>query len=340
MPRTLVTGATGFVGRNLVQRLRSRGDEVRCLVRKTANTATVATLTSLGAECVSGDVTDPASLPAAVADVDVVYHVAGLTHSLDVRDFVRVNCDGPCHLAEACSRNVNPPVLISVSSLAAAGPSPFDRPRSEVTPPQPVSYYGRSKLQGEIVLHPFADRVPITIVRPPGVFGAWDVTVLEAYRLVKHGWHLVPGWTRHRVALVDVADLVEALITAGSRGQRLRSGSGPDAQYTGYYFTAHPEQPSFAEIGTLLAEALDRNRPWTVKVPGPLCWAVAACAEGVARFRRKPALFSFDKIREAVAGSWICDITRARTELGFAPAQSLGQQLRDTAAWYRDRKWL
>ena len=77
MPRTLVTGATGFIGRNLVERLRGQGDHVRCLVRKTANPAALAALTALGAELVQGDVTDPASLPAAVQDIEVVFHVAG-----------------------------------------------------------------------------------------------------------------------------------------------------------------------------------------------------------------------------------------------------------------------
>jgi nucleoside-diphosphate-sugar epimerase len=340
MPRALVTGATGFVGRNLVEVLRARGETVRCLVRRTANPRSVNALAALGAELVHGDVTDPASLPAAVAGVEVVYHVAGLTLTLRPEEFARVNAEGPRLLAAACAASDNPPILIAVSSLAAAGPSPPQRPRGEDHPPQPVSKYGRSKWQGEVVLHRFADRVPTTIVRPPGVFGPWDTHVLEAFRLVRQGWHLTPGWSSHRVAVVAVSDLVEGLLRAAERGRRLTPGAGPDAAYQGYYFVAHEEQPTFADMGRLIAAALGRRRPFTLKVPGPLCWGVAGIAEVVARWRRRPALFNIDKMREATAGSWVCRIDRARSELGWQPQAPLVEQLRATAQWYIEQGWL
>ncbi len=340
MARALVTGATGFVGRNLVERLRGRGDSVRCLVRATANPVTIAALTALGVELSPGDVTDPSSLGAAVAGVEAVYHLAGLTLAFNPRDFVRVNAEGTRHLAEACAAAATPPTLVAVSSLAAAGPSRPGHPRSEEEPPRPVSDYGRSKLLGELVLHRTAGRVPTTVLRPPGVFGPWDTHVLEAFRLAKRGWHLVPGLAPHRVALVAVSDLVEAMLSAAERGRRLTSGEGPDAEYSGYYFVAHPEQPTFAETGRLFAEAMGLRAPRILRVPGPLCWGVAGFAEGIGRIRRRPALFNFDKIREATAGSWTCRIERATAELGFRPGAPLAEQLRQTALWYAERGWV
>jgi hypothetical protein len=66
---------------------------------------------------------------------------------------------------------------------------------------------------------------------------------------------------------------------------------------------------------------------------------VAGVAEGVGRLRRKPALFNFDKMREATAGSWVCRVERAGCELGFRPAAPLAEQFRDTARWYAEQKW-
>ena len=219
-------------------------------------------------------------------------------------------------------------------------PFPADQSRSEELPPNPVSLYGKSKLGGEIVLHPFADRVPITIVRPPGVFGPWDVHFLEAFRLVRRGWYLSPGVGQPRMALISVNDLAAALLLAAEKGRRLLPGDGPDAVFQGYYFVAHEEQPTFPELGRLIAMALNRKPPWIVKVPSPLCWALAGLVEFAGRMRRKQGLFNFDKAREATAGSWICRTDRACAELGFRPSGSLLDQLRDTAGWYAEQNWL
>jgi nucleoside-diphosphate-sugar epimerase len=120
MVRALVTGATGFIGSHLVERLMRDGVEVRCLVRCPRRAAA---LRARGATLVAGDVTDPSSLRAAVADADVVHHLAGLTLAFNFRDFLRVNAAGTANLAAACARVETPPVLVYVSSVAAAGPS-------------------------------------------------------------------------------------------------------------------------------------------------------------------------------------------------------------------------
>ncbi|MFH1919756.1 MAG: NAD-dependent epimerase/dehydratase family protein [Planctomycetota bacterium] len=121
MARVLVTGASGFIGSHLVAALVARGDCVTALVRKTS---CLDRLESLGVSLARGDVTDPASLQRAVADQSVVYHLAGLIRSLRTRQLYTVNGEGVHHIAEACAGEPEPPVLVVVSSLAAAGPSP------------------------------------------------------------------------------------------------------------------------------------------------------------------------------------------------------------------------
>ena len=134
MAKVLVTGASGFIGTHLVAALAARGDEVACLVR---NSSKADHLPALGARLVFGDVTQRDSLPAAVAGQQVVYHLAGLTRTLQDRQFYEVNFRGAANLARTCARQETPPVLVHVSSLAAAGPVVNGRARVESDPPRP-----------------------------------------------------------------------------------------------------------------------------------------------------------------------------------------------------------
>lgn len=332
----LVTGASGFIGPHLVRVLHREGRRVRCLVRKTSQTAA---LVELGAELVTGDVTDAASLAVAVEGADEVYHLAGVTKSFRPEGFQSVNELGTRNLVEVCAASAAPPVLVHVSSLAAAGAAPLGRDRHEADPAAPVSAYGRSKRAGELVAEAFADRVPTTIVRPPIVFGEGDRDMLQMFVPIRWtGIHFVPSLATRHVSLVYAGDLAEGLLLAAERGKRVAKDNPPAGQ--GYYFIAFDDQPSYADLGRMCGRALGRR--WTLATPTPefLSWSIAGMNELAARVRRKPGIVNFDKIREASAGSWICSTARARDELGFRPTATLIERLEQTARWYRDERWL
>ena len=219
-----------------------------------------------------------------------------------------------------------PPILLVVSSLAAAGPSPHGRLRRESDPACPVSNYGRSKRAGELAAAQFADRVPLTIVRPPVVFGEGDPAMLSMFRPIK--WlrvHVVPGFTEHRASMLHAADLAAGLIAAAQRGERIVPES-TDGDSRGHYFFAADVHPTFAEWGWLIARSLGRRRVQVVRAPEFLGWGLACGSEAWSRLRR-PHIFSVDKLREATAGSWVCDADRAHRELGFSVAADLETQL-------------
>ena len=117
----LVTGANGFIGQHLVRRLIERGCRVTCLVRATSH---IDELRSVGAQMVTGDVTERTSIEQAltISRAGIVFHLAGLVRALRTDDFVRVNTGGTESVAAACACLNNPPRLVVVSSLAAAGP--------------------------------------------------------------------------------------------------------------------------------------------------------------------------------------------------------------------------
>ncbi len=332
MADVLITGASGFIGFHLAEALLRRGDQVAGLVRTTSN---VSQLESLDIQLVRGDVVDVDSLRRAVAGKQVVYHLAGLTKARRRNDFFRVNEVGAKNIAAACLGETNPPTLINVSSLAAAGPARDGLAKRESDAMAPVSWYGKSKLAGEAAVRQFAAEVPTTIVRPPIVFGEADANFLQIVRPIQRiGIHTVPGYAANTFSLIHAADLASLLILAAELGERL-SEQGEQ----GVYFAEAEERVSYSGLGQLIGDALERSvRP--LPLPHAAIWLAAGVGQCMLRpFGKTPAL-NIDKAREATAGSWYCNCEKANTQLGFAPGKPLPERMRETINWYKSNGWL
>src|ERR1044072_1834839 len=145
--KILITGATGFVGSHLVDRLVECGKRVRCLVRKSSN---LRYLKHPELEFVYGGFDESTDWAAAFADVDMVYHVAGLTFARRAQDYFTVNHKGTeAIISAALNFRHQIKKFVHISSLAAVGPGTKDKPVDEETKPTPITPYGRSKLMGE-----------------------------------------------------------------------------------------------------------------------------------------------------------------------------------------------
>ncbi len=323
----LVTGATGFIGSTLAALLVSRGTKVRALVRRTSRREG---LERIGTEMVVGDVTDPASLPAAVEGCDVVVHLAGLVKALGRRELFRVNVEGTRHLARACAEAARPPVLVLVSSLAAAGPSGPAHARTEEDAPEPVSLYGQSKLQAEEALRTFAG-LQATVLRPPIVYGPGDKEVMPPLlRMARLGIILKAGFAEKRYCLVHVEDLCAGILAAAERGRRLgRSGS------EGIYFLSDGDEHSWDDVGEAVCAALGRHG-LVLPLPDVAGLPVALVSSVLAALTRRPAILSFDKMREMRQAAWTCSSARAQRELGWRPRFQLAEGIRQSVEWFRE----
>ena len=177
--KAALTGGTGFVGGHLAEALAAHGADVSALVRSPARCER---LRALGSRLVEGDLDDEAALARLVKSRDVVFHVAGLVAARSAADFLRANRDGARRVAEAAARE-GVGRLVLVSSLAVTGPSPAGGALDESSGPGPLTAYGRSKQAGEEAVRDTG--VPVTIVRPPAVYGPRDRAFLNVFRTAR-----------------------------------------------------------------------------------------------------------------------------------------------------------
>lgn len=321
--RTLVTGATGFVGSHLAEALRRRGDEVTALARSAAKAAALA---PLGMRVVPGDLHDRPALLEAVEGQDVIYHVAGVVAARSEADFLVANRDGTRNLLEAAGRAGTARVVL-VSSMAAAGPSVRGRPLRGDEPPRPVTAYGRSKLAAEQVVA--ASPLAWSIVRPPMVYGPRDREVLKMFRLARLGIAPVLGDGTQELSAVHGADLAEALIAVGTSAAAVRRT----------YYACHPEVFTGADFARAVGRAMDRT-PALVRVPAPLGRRVLMVTGAAARLVGQTTILTADKANEFFQPAWTGDPGPLTQDTGWRAARDLRTGLEETYRWYRTAGWL
>ena len=326
--KVLLTGANGFVGSHILDKLCARGLATAALLRPASNQRFIqAHLPRLEARI--GFLSDPQSLDAALQDVTHVIHCAGCTKALRKSEFYEVNQAGTRNVVEAINRQQGRILrLVHLSSLAAGGPASPDKPAREDDLPHPVSEYGRSKLAGEQELHD-ACKTEYVILRPPAVYGPRDEAFLPLFKAVQA--HILPrfGGGRQTLSLVFAEDLAEAVATCLTH---------PAAAGKTFYVASGEVTTARAVAG----EIAGQMKTWTLplSLPTVALWPLCCLQETLSWLTRRPNVLSRQKYAELREPGWVCDPTRLRQEAGFAGGTTLKNGIAKTLAWYRQERWL
>ncbi len=319
-----VTGGTGFVGSHLVDALLARGARVRCLVRTDPKW-----LEGLDIDVVTGTLHDQTVLEQGVNGADVVFHIAGRTRAPELDAFIRDNVDGTENLMRAIAQSGSVTRTVIASSLAAVGRGGSGIVDESVAL-EPVSDYGHSKALMEERLQPWFDRTPLTIIRPPAVYGPRETDILTFFQSVSKGLCPIVGdGSVPSLSLVHAADLTEGILLSGTHDRAIGQT----------FFLGGPAQVAWHQVRDAAAAALDR-RVLTLPIPRAIVPFVGAVSEWGGRlFGQYPPL-NREKAREILEAALMCESGKAARELGYAPSVELSTGIAETIAWYRERGWL
>jgi len=321
-----VTGATGFIGSHLVDALVCRGHDVTCLARSPEKARGLA---HLSVRVVYGSMDSAQSLASLVDRQDAVIHAAGLTKAQTPEEYIRVNVGGTENLLSALAgADGRLRHFVYFSSAETMGPSNNGRSLTEAEAFRPYSAYGKSKVMAEERLVGLSQRIPVTIVRPPAVYGPRDRDFAILFRMISRGIFPIVS-PSPAFSVVYVKNLVAGICQAIERPQGIGLRS--------YFFTDGPAI-SWQDFGETVARALGR-RPLRLNVPLAVVRAIGALMGVLSSITGKTSILSRDKIHE-MTGSWVFSDQRARQELDYQPAFSTEQGIAETAAWYRNEGWL
>ena len=321
---TLVTGATGFIGANLVRELLRDGVEIRVLVRPTSDRRALA---GLPVQVAVGDLTDPASLAPALRGVSVLHHVAAdyRLWARDPRELYRTNVEGTRALLGAAGA-AGVARVVYTSSVGTLGLPADGTPATETTPvslEDMVGDYKRSKFLAEREAEAAAARgLPVVIVNPSAPVGAWDWKPTPTGKmLVDYLRGRMFAYLETGLNIVHARDVARGHILAAERG---RVGER--------YILGH----ATGNLG--LREIFERLAPYTGipaprwRLPYPAALAFAALFEGVARLTGGEPLASRTAVRMA-AKRMFFDPGKAIRELGL-PQTPVDTALRDAVDWF------
>ena len=319
--KALVTGATGFIGSHLTEALLKKGFAVTCLVRSTSN---LKYLEDLNVRTVQGDCSRLESLYEAVEGVDYVFHLAGLTKACSEADFSVANGQGTANILKAVlEKNAGIKRFVHVSSLAAVGPSSNGVPLREDCAALPVSFYGRSKLEGEQLVLKHREDIPVVVIRPPAVYGPRDRDMLVFFRLVKAG--IAPVWGECHYSFIYIEDLIHGILLSA-----LDENAGGEI-----FFMSDGVIYSSDDIINAIADAVQK-RPVKLKIPR----FILSVAGLISERSGKASIINADKIRELKHLNWVCDMSKAAKRLKFEPQVKIKEGARWTFDWYRIHQWL
>lgn len=298
-PTVALTGATGFIGRSISDRLLRHGWRVRALVRPASPHSD---RLMPGCEPVEVALTPGnTALKEALRGADALVHAAGAVRGQGYADFRAANVDSVRAAAQALAAVAPDTPMLLMSSLAASRPE--------------LSAYARSKRDGEAVLAAQSG-IRWTVLRPPAVYGPGDREMRPLFDWLRRGIAPIVGPRERRLSLIHVADLAAAVQAWVAAPQEAAGG----------YFAIDDGRPGGYDWDALIAAAAG-GRARRVPVPRALLMTLGAINSAAARVTGYSPMLTPGKVREVCHPEWLCDNRAFSAATGWQPRIDLAEGL-------------
>jgi nucleoside-diphosphate-sugar epimerase len=314
----LLTGATGFLGRNVLLRALSEGKEVLPAVRNADKLL----------QQLRFEQRDPQkiqllpALPDRWPRISPRYAIlgGGVLFERNRSDYFCTNVDWTLATLRALPPECR---TVVVSSLSAGGPTPDGKAaRSEEDVDAPITWYGESKLAMERAIRREFPNRPITILRPPMILGPRDTATLPLFRMARGAVRIKPGLRAKSYSFIAVDDLVTAIFLA------LEREPCPQASYV-----ASAQSMTDWQLIAAAAAAC-RARGVTVPVPHFIVRMLSAFVDKIPRLRAKAPSLTRDRAREIWPDRWVVDGSQFARLTGWRASTSLSEALEAAQSYY------
>lgn len=327
MPLALVTGANGFTASYVCRQLLAKGYKVRGLVRKESDKKLIE---GLDIELFFADLANEKDFSNVMKGIDIVYHIAAAyrTENVPKKYFWDVNVTGTENLLIA-AKNAGVKKFVHSSTVGVQGEIK-NPPAKEEDEYNPGDYYQESKTAGEKLVLEFykIEKLPITIVRPVGIYGPGDTRFLKLFKHIYNGKFRMIGNGKVLYHMTYVEDLARGFILAGEKEES-----------TGETFTIGGESYlTLNELVKKISIILGKHIP-KIKIPVWPVWTAGLLCEIICKpFRISPPIYR--RRVDFFVKDRAFDISKAKRVLGYSPQVSLDEGLKLTADWYLKNGWL
>lgn len=325
MKEILITGATGFLGSNLVKRLVQEGDcQIRALVRSSSNTDLI---DNLVVQKILGDVRDKDSIYRAMKGVDLVYHLAGVVTDWASKNlYYDVHVIGTKNILQI-AHEMGIQRVVHISTIDVIAKHQYYEPLTDEHPYCDSSIpYIQTKILAEKIAFKFyrEKKLPVCIIRPSWIYGPGDRTLFPelAYQVKKDGMVFI-GDAKNYIPLVYIDNLVDVLLLSGEK---------PEA--VGHAFIiSDSELMTWKDLAEIITHAVEGKRG-TFTIPYHLAYFAAVLFELFGKIRRqknRPLLTR--SVIEMMGKSILLDTQKAKSVLGYQQRVSLDDGLKKSIQW-------